>query len=270
MRKFRAMLSARLLFTLLCSLALVSGLALDPISSLTPELDLKPGTQVKASPYRNYRPPSSSRSPRRTTAGGTRGGCSGDAAINLTALAPQGHSGQTAASRPTLTWFLADQAPYPLELQFYRYIGRDIEDDRLEPLGVFDLGQSQPGYHSFTLPASLAPLQPGQFYRWKLVLKCEPGQPSKNQIAEADLQVVPASSPMAAATLTNPVDRSAHFIELGLWYEAIASLSEPPVTPAVTAYRRALLEDLAALEAENPEDSKTNFSQALRSIATQN
>lgn len=270
MRQFRAMLSARLLFTLLPTLALGSGLVLELMTTLTPGLGLKPETQVQASPYRNYRPPSSSRPPRRTTAGGTRGGCSGDAAINLTALAPQGHSGQTAASHPTLTWFLADQAPYPLELQLYRYIGEDTQDDRLEPVSSFDLGKSQPGYHRFTLPASLAPLQPGQFYRWKLVLKCEPGRPSKNQIAEADLQVVPASSPMATATASNPVDRSAHFIDLGLWYEAIASLSEPSVTPSVAAYRRLLLENLAALEAENPEDSKTNFSDALRYIATQN
>ncbi len=78
------------------------------------------------------------------------------------------------------------------------------------------------------------------------------------------------ATPGAVATATNPVDRAADFVELGLWYEAIASLSEPPVTAPATAYRQALLEDLATLEAANPEDGKTQFSQALRSIAAQN
>lgn len=219
------------------TLALVTGLTLAPITPLTPGLDLKPQIQAQASPYPTYLPPSFSRPPRRTTAGGTRGGCGGQAAINLTALAPQGHTGQTAASRPTLTWFLAEQTPYPLELQLYRYLSGDGEDSRLEPLGIFDLGESQAGYQRFTLPAS-HPLQPGQTYRWKLVLACEPSRPSRNQIAEADLQVV--TTPGAVAPATNPVDRAADFVELGLWYEAIASLSEPPVTAPATAYRQAL------------------------------
>jgi hypothetical protein len=90
------------------------------------------------------------------------------------------------------------------------------------------------------------------------VLACEPSRPSRNQIAEADLQVV--TSPGAVTTATNPVGRAADFVELGLWYEAIASLSEPPVTALATAYRQALLEDLATLETANPEDGKTQFS----------
>jgi hypothetical protein len=218
---------------------------------------------------KGYQPPPPDRSsgPRRTTGGGTRGGgCEQQGEIDLTVLAPQTHIGQTASDHPTLVWYVPDEDPYELELQLYRYASDDPTDDTLEPVATFDLGESELGYMSFTLPEDQPALSPDETYRWKIILKCEPSQPSKSQIGEADLQVIPAN--MSLDMLAgDPVAQAEQLAEAGLWYDAIAVLSKEPVSAATAAYRNELLSSLAAMEADNPRDSASGFSERLRYLA---
>lgn len=225
-----------------------------------------PQRLAQNSSRRPYRANPDSRPPRRTVGGGTRGGCDGTAPINLTALAPQAHIGATAATRPTLVWYVPDETPYPMQLQLYRYAA--AEGDELTPVNTFDLGESQPGYRSFTLPEDEPALAVGGTYRWKVILQCNPGRPSQVALDEADLQVVAATN-RAAMGQGNLVDRAERAIAAGLWYDAIALLSEAPVSPAADAYRRDLLAGLAEQEALNPNDGISLFSDRLTYLAEQ-
>ncbi|MBD2234792.1 DUF928 domain-containing protein [Phormidium tenue] len=221
---------------------------------------------AQSSNRRGYEPPPTSRAPRRTVGGGTRGGCDGSAPINLTALASQSHIGATTTRRPTLVWYVPEETPYQMQLQLYRYAA--AEGDELTPVNTFELGESQQGYTSFTLPEDEPALAVGSTYRWKVILLCNPGQPSKVALDEADLQVVAATSG-AAIGQGNLVDRAEQAIAAGLWYDAIALLSQTPVSPEAAAYRRDLLAGLAEQEALNPNDGISLFSDRLNYLAEQ-
>jgi hypothetical protein len=221
---------------------------------------------VQTTPRRGYQPPADTRAPRRTTGGGTRGeegGCTGDAPIDLTALAPQIHGGQTAMTHPTLVWYVSDALPYDTELQLYQYAAD--QGDELKPIATFHLGPSQTGYHTFTWPDHEPGLTAGETYRWKVILHCAPGQPSRSALDEADLVVVTNGVAMTGA---DPVSQAEQAIAAGLWYDAIALLSQSPVSGEAIAYRRQLLANLAELEADNPNDGISQFSDRLNYLAT--
>ncbi|NJL48705.1 MAG: DUF928 domain-containing protein [Leptolyngbyaceae cyanobacterium SM2_5_2] len=240
-----------------------------------------PGQRLaQASRRRNYVPPARSTAPRRATSLGTRGGlCESSSTANqepilpsarfsVMTVAPQTHIGQTASTRPTLTWYIAEDNPYPVELQLYRYTSSDPTDSQLERVEFFDVGLSQPGWMTFTLPTSLPPLNVGETYRWKVIVKCSESQPSRNKIDEADLQVVP--SPPGMGTTGEPVQQAEQYGAAGLWYDAIAALSHTPVSPAAAACRNELVGDLAELaaqEAKDPNDVFSLLSDRLRYIA---
>jgi len=234
---------------------------------------------AQASRRRTYVPPTRSTAPRRATSLGTRGSCENSSTANqesgspsarfsVMALAPQTHAGQTMSPRPTLTWYIAEERSYPVELQLYRYISQDPTNTQLEQVEFFDVGLSQPGWMTFTLPTSLPSLQVGETYRWKVIVRCSESQPSRNKIDEADLQVI---SPSPGMEVTGePVQRSEQYVAAGLWYDAIAVLSETPVSPAAAAYRSELVGDLAELAAQAtnaPTDGFLELSQRLRYIA---
>ncbi|MEA5449378.1 DUF928 domain-containing protein [Leptolyngbya sp. CCNP1308] len=227
------------------------------------------GDDPKIGAGTHYRPPEAPREPRRTTGGGTRGGiCEDTAAIDITALAPRTHIGQTTSTRPTLTWFVADETPYPVQIQLYRYRSSDPADDGVERLGIYNIGPSQPGYMTFTLPDDQSALMVGETYRWKVILQCSPSQPSRNRIDEADLVVVaPPADPVATVSAT-PVELAEQYGAAGLWYDAIAVLSQAPGSAAAD-YRRGLIADLAELEAANPNDEFSLLSDRLTYIAEQ-
>jgi hypothetical protein len=239
----------------------VMPLTFEPMDDSRPQSETTVGGATRA-----YQPPADLSSPRRTAGGGTRGGCDGLSAHSLTALAPQAHIGQTASTRPTLTWFVTDKTPYPIKVQLYRYRSSDPTDDRLELVQIFDMGDSQPGWMTLTLPETLAPLEVGETYRWKVILECSPSQPSRNRIDEADLQVVPPPATLEVAG--DALLQAEQYLSAGLWYDGLAVLAQAPVSPAVATYRRELIASLAELEAENPNDQFSLFSDRLSYIAT--
>jgi hypothetical protein len=129
------------------------------------------------------------------------------------------------------------------------------------------MGNSQPGWMTLTLPETLAPLEVGETYRWKVILECSPSQPSRNRIDEADLQVVPPPATLEVAG--DALQQAEQYLSAGLWYDGLAALAQAPVSPAIDTYRRELMASLAELEAENPNDKFSLFSDRLRYIANQ-
>jgi hypothetical protein len=65
----------------------------------------------------------------------------------------------------------------------------------------------------------------------------------------------------------DPVQQADQYVAMGLWYDAIAVLSQAPVSPAAAAYRSELVASLAELEVENPNDEFSLFSDRLIYIA---
>ena len=225
------------------------GTAFPDIFSLQGKQDHSLGAGLKG-----YVPPATSSPPGRSTAGGTRGGgCDGTAPIGLTALAPQQHLGLTSSTHPTFVWYVADETPYPVEVLLYQ-VPPDDPAAPLEPIGRFDLGLSQSGYMSFTLPEDRPALETDGIYQWRVVVYCREGQPDRSQLGAGNLQVVEPPVDMDSGTDDDPVAQAQALAEAGLWYDAIALLSREPVSASAAAYRREIVGDLAESEAADLED----------------
>ncbi|MEO1353504.1 MAG: DUF928 domain-containing protein [Cyanobacteria bacterium J06635_15] len=176
------------------------------------------------------------------TSGGRRGGCDVQNNLDLMALAPQQYAGHTISTRPTLSWFVPDETAYPLRLQIYKHNGSGWEDV-VEDL---DIGPSQQGFMSYTLPANLE-LEVGGWYRWHVVLICNPDRRSSDQVTGAEFEVV--SQPAGfGAVQGDRVQQASQYAAAGLWYNAMALLSDTSLTSAEKAYRSQLLTELAEFE----------------------
>jgi hypothetical protein len=149
--------------------------------------------------------------------------------------------GQTISTHPTFAWFVPNAQPLPLEFYLYEY----GENGSRQVLYQAEM-DSVAGMMFLALPEEQPALQVGQTYRWQVVLLCNPNRPSSALVAGADLKVVDAPAPLAAAlTATDDrIDRVDLYAEQGLWYDAFAA--------ALTTYPASrplrLLEDLARLE----------------------
>ena len=205
-----------------------------------------------------YTPPQDVRTPRGPfTAGGRRGDCEGLSGHGLTALAPQEHIGRTLSAQPTFTWYVPGATPYATEFQLYQY----VEDEWLS-LQDFSLPDSQQGYARFTLPDTIS-LSVGETYGWQVKLVCNPARPSRDQIVGASFEVVSPPADLANAQGT-PLSLAQQYASAGFWYDAIALLAGPNLTESDTTYRKALLLDLASLEAI---EEASDFSDQLSHIA---
>lgn len=228
-----------------------------------------------------YTPP-----PNPTPPGGGRGvtarrgrGCSEVAnGVQLTTLAPQHHTGQTVSAYPTLVWFVPTDKALVGELQIFE---RTETNDFREVLETPYAFTSTQGFMSFTLPETAEGLSADTEYFWHVLLQCENAQAldeidlHRSRIEVVDVERLP--EPLAS----EPVKRSAQLAEAGLWYDALAAVSEPRQDIEADAYRDELLLDLAELESvedessdseidplpDNSEDDLLTSSETLRRIA---
>ncbi|NEZ63753.1 DUF928 domain-containing protein [Leptolyngbyaceae cyanobacterium CCMR0082] len=177
-----------------------------------------------------------------TLSGGRRGGCDDASALDLLALAPQHLVGQTLTTQPTLVWYVPDAKAYNVQLNLYQYTGEGWADI-VEGL---DIGLSTQGYMSYTVPATLE-LEIGSVYEWQIVLTCIPDRPSSAQVTGAQFEVVSRPIDLSAVD-GNRVQQAQEYAIAGLWYDAMALLSDPLLTPEENDYRRELLTSLAEFE----------------------
>lgn len=210
---------------------------------------------------RLYQPPADLLSPFEDGSEGRRGGCTGDAQISLTALAPQSHVGQTASTHPTFAWFVPDAQPYEIIFQLYEY-GSSGSRNVIQEIPL----QSSPGIMTLSLPKDKPGLSVGQRYGWRVVLLCNPNSPSSALVAGADIDVV--QTPGIFSDSIDPLERAKQYAEAGLWYDALAEVLASGNEASILL--EDLLKDLAELEnlqaAENGSEQSQRLTQVVEEL----
>jgi hypothetical protein len=184
--------------------------------------------------------------PGRREGGGTRGCWTSTAPSRqhrLTAIVPAQNLGYTLSEYPT--FFVYVPAAYVEKTAAAELILTDDQDNEIYRAS-FSTG-NQSGILRISLPAeaNMAPLEIGRDYRWSFALVCDPNDPSGNLVVDSWIQRVQPSPELAAAiATTSPADLPALYARSGIWYEAIASLSDldrQPTDEAIVAQWQNLL-----------------------------
>lgn len=175
--------------------------------------------------------------------GGTRGPAN---EVMLAALTPD-HIGLTAQARPSLYWYVSGVTPAPIELIVTREQAiHPLVETRLQP-------PARPGIHRVRLADYGIQLEPGVLYKWFVSLVFDPASRAKDLVAGGAITRTELSAAVQAQL--KQVDK--HHIprlyaELGLWYDALAAISDlleaAPQDTELRARRAALLEQVGLTE----------------------
>jgi hypothetical protein len=195
-----------------------------------------------------YVPPSRG-APGRRVGGGTRAADASGCDARIEALVPDDHVGATRASQPVLQWYLFDDTSCRVDFVL-------SDPRRAEPVVERTLeGPLRAGMQSIRLDRLGAELEPGVEYDWSVAVVRDDARRSRDVVAGGTV-VREAAAPAGDAGL-GPAERAARAAREGLWYDALAALSEAvearPGDAAVVSQRAALLEqvglgDVAASE----------------------
>jgi len=185
-----------------------------------------------------YKPPKGIGSPGGRVGGGGRG----QETVTIFALVPN-HLGLTIDAQPTLYWYLSKPAPVPLILTVN-------DDKRVKPILETILRTSpKAGIHSVPLKAFNITLELNTEYQWFVSLAMDPKSQSKDIVAGGRIKrIVPYEELMKKLKDAKPEHMTAIYSEEGLWYDALASVSNLCETsPKDNHYcvgRKALLEQV--------------------------
>lgn len=176
----------------------------------------------------------------RLVGGGTRS-LSGNI-VKLVALVPD-HTGLTVEPQPALYWYLSKVATTQLVLTL-------IEEMAVKPIVELQLrAPKSPGIQSVRLSDYGISLKSGAEYEWTVALVPDPGQRSHDIIAGGAIQrIAPTAKLVRELSEADDYYYPHVFAENGLWYDAIASISElidaSPSNAMLRAQRAALLEQI--------------------------
>ena len=183
-----------------------------------------------------YKPPLRG-APGGRVGGGTRG--SGREVFVLSVLAPD-HSGLTVTEQPSLFWFISSVTSAPVELTV-------MDPQATEP--VFETRISPPvapGVHRLRLADHGVRLSPGVPYRWFVAVVLDSGRRSKDVLAGGAIERV--ALPEGLGTKLAQAGKGELpflYAEAGLWYDALAAISElieaAPYDPVFRRQRGLLL-----------------------------
>uniref|UniRef100_UPI001177E5B7 DUF928 domain-containing protein n=1 Tax=Candidatus Entotheonella palauensis TaxID=93172 RepID=UPI001177E5B7 len=186
-----------------------------------------------------FKPPKVDRPRTRLVGGGSRGTGS---IIELSALTPE-QSGLTVQEQPSLFWYLSEKTTYPLELI--------VSVDRAkQPMLVTRLRPpSQPGIQRVRLTDYDVSLKPGVTYRWFVALIPDLERRSKDIIAGGGVERIPLPDAIRSRLGRTEAERMPHlYAEAGLWYDALATISDlieaAPADLGLRQQRAALLEQV--------------------------
>jgi len=162
-----------------------------------------------------YKPRKQS-TPKGRVGGGIRGG-DGPA---LYVLAPD-HVGFTKDEQPSLFWYLSKTTSLPLEFTL-------IDSQAIKPMIETKLkAPAQPGVQRISLKELGIKLEPGVQYKWFITLQVGAEASSKDVVAGGTIERIPfieaLSIHLPSAKNGDAVFR---YAEAGLWYDAIATISE--------------------------------------------
>jgi hypothetical protein len=167
-----------------------------------------------------YTPPERPK-PQRTQGGGSRG-CLNSEPVNLQLLVPKDYTAVTTSAYPTLSWYISSVPSMPLEVAL-------VEEGVAEPILVKRLPVKNAGIMNFKVPQDLSGLQVGREYRWTVSLICNSERPSQNVYASAWIEKVNTPQNLDKNLVSmSAYDKTLAYIKAGIWYDAIASISESP------------------------------------------
>ena len=197
-----------------------------------------------------------------TTSTATRGGCINreNNNLDLTAIAPYSHVGQTVSTHPTFAWFVPDSESFPLEFSLEEYTA----DSQLKTVYSQEL-DSKPGMMSLSLPQNSPDLTVGKKYRWKVVMRCTR---YKAIVTMAEIEVV-APTPELQTASSNVSDLS-RLVDVyssnSLWYNALEATFDAADSRQIDLQNK-LLQQLAAVEIKSNSASATQQGQKLNEIS---
>ena len=180
--------------------------------------------------------------PKGRVGGGIRGG-DGPA---LYVLAPD-HVGFTKEEQPALFWYQSKTTSLPLDFTL-------IDSRAIKPVLETRLrAPDQPGVQRISLKDLGIRLEPGVQYKWFVTLVLGPEASSKDVVAGGTIERIPfieaLSIHLASAKNGDAVFR---YAEAGLWYDAIATISElidkAPHDRKLRKQRAALLQQVGLWE----------------------
>jgi Domain of Unknown Function (DUF928) len=191
-----------------------------------------------------YKPPKRG-APGGRVGGGTRG--DSDAHLTTHVLAPGQVRGLTSQEQPDLYWYVSKVTEVPIEFTL-------IDEDGIDPLVETRLPSPiQPGIQRIRLSDFGVRLSPEKMYRWSVALILDPEHRSKDIVASARIQrALPSEIPTTRLEQADAVEATFIHAEAGLWYDAIAAISqairEAPEESHFQQIREALLEQVALEE----------------------
>jgi len=198
-----------------------------------------------------YKPPLGLGAPTGLVAGGSRGtdtclsgeGGNEHAALTLSVLAPADHIGLTVHEQPSLYWYLSAPAGCQVEVTL-------TDEQAVEPLLDVTLSPPiKPGVQQVRLADYGVRLTPGVQYQWAVALVPDPEHRSKDIIAASGIERTEATAALRAdLAQADKTTVAALYAEAGLWYDAVAAISDliadVPQNPAPRMQRAALLEQV--------------------------
>lgn len=168
----------------------------------------------------------------------------------LILLNPHHQRGKTVSTRPTFAWFVRDPAPRLLEFRLYEVEAGQFK--LVKEVKGNDL-KSTPGITVLQLAATDPELVVGKRYRWQVELVCNPGRPSGNLFAEAEVEVVRMQSDLKTQLLQSDdrLKQAQLYVQIDLWHDAIEQvLVTSRQTDVWQNLRRSLLDRVALNDAE--------------------
>jgi hypothetical protein len=177
----------------------------------------KPKPAASASSGVRFRPQTTGTASVRVT-GGSRG--SGDAAVTLDVLAPD-DIGTTTQEQPSLFWFQSKPAEAKFELTL-------LEQKKVKPLVQVKVDRaSKAGIQRLNLSDHGVKLNPGVEYQWVVALVTDPENRSTDLVASGVIKrVTPAAELKEKISQATPGSRAGLYADAGIWYDALAALSD--------------------------------------------
>jgi hypothetical protein len=166
-----------------------------------------------------YKPPKLGK-PAHTVGGGSRG--TSDKVPVLFVVTPD-HVGQTTSAQPSLFWYI-DQVPdASMAIEFTL-----LDEESVEPLVEKILATpKRAGIHRINLADYGVHLAPGTEYEWSVALILDPNERSKDIVATGWIDRVEPSKQLASRLESEGrAGSAAVYADEGLWYDAVAALSD--------------------------------------------
>jgi len=225
-------------------------------TNATASLKFRPQTTGMASVRvtggsRGFRPPTTGAETVRVT-GGSRG--TDIATITLDVLAPD-DVGLTTQEQPSLFWYQSQPADAKFELTL-------LQDKQIKPLVQVKVDRaSKAGIQRLKLSEHGVKLTPGVEYQWVVALVTDPDNRSTDLVASGAIKrIEPAADLQAKISQTPPASQASLYAETGIWYDALAAVSDQieaqPENKTLRQTRADLLQQVGLKAAAQAEAAK--------------